>query len=150
MELILWRHAEAADGVPDSERKLTAKGRKQAEKLAAWLKGRLPDDARILASPTMRTRQTAEALERPFETHAAVGPAASRDAILKAAGWPDEGGTVVVVGHQPILGEVAAWLLAGEKRGWTIKKGALWWFSRRERPDGTETLLRGVIGPDLV
>ena len=40
MELILWRHAEAEDGSPDAARKLTAKGEKQAQKLARWLKER--------------------------------------------------------------------------------------------------------------
>ena len=42
MELILWRHAEAEDGVPDGERALTKKGRKQARAVAAWLKPHSP------------------------------------------------------------------------------------------------------------
>jgi phosphohistidine phosphatase len=150
MDLILWRHAEAEDGVPDSERKLTAKGRKQAEKVAAWLEVRLPGDAHILASPTARTQQTAAAIKRPFDTVAAVGPGASCESILEAAGWPEHGGTIVIVGHQPTLGEVAARLLAGKTGSWGIKKGALWWFSCRERPAGMETIVRAVIGPDLL
>jgi phosphohistidine phosphatase len=150
MDLILWRHAEAEDSVPDSERKLTAKGRKQAERVAAWLAQRLPDDARILASPTARTQQTAASIERPFDTVAAVGPGASCEAILEAAGWPGRSGTVVVVGHQPVLGEVASRLLAGKASSWGIKKGALWWFSCREHSAGTETTLRAVVSPDLI
>ncbi len=150
MELILWRHAEAEDGAPDSQRKLTPKGHKQADKVAGWLKSRLAEEVRILASPTTRTQQTAKALQRPFETVAAVGPAASSEAILKAARWPDAPGAVVIVGHQPTLGEVAAWLLCGTTAAWTIKKGALWWFTVRSRSNGAETLLRAVIGPDLI
>jgi phosphohistidine phosphatase len=150
MNLILWRHAEAEDGVPDSERKLTAKGHKQAEKVAGWLAERLPEDAVILASPAARTQQTAAALKRSFDTVAAVGPGASCESIIEAAGWPEHGGTVVIVGHQPTLGQVAARLLAGKAGGWGIKKGALWWFSCRERPAGMETIVRAVIGPDLV
>ena len=146
MDLILWRHAEAEDTTPDSQRKLTAKGHKQAAKIAAWLRARLPDDARILVSPTTRTEETAAALERPFETVERVGPGASHQAILDACGWPQQKGSVVVVGHQPTLGETAAWLLSGEADGWTIKKGALWWFTAR----GHQTLLRAVISPDLV
>jgi phosphohistidine phosphatase len=42
MDLILWRHAEAEEGGPDLERKLTPKGRKQAKRVAAWLLQRLP------------------------------------------------------------------------------------------------------------
>ena len=54
MELILWRHADAEDGVPDEARRLTAKGRKQAEKMAAWLTARLPADCRVMVSPATR------------------------------------------------------------------------------------------------
>jgi len=44
MDLILWRHAEAEDagGKPDLERNLTRHGRKQAARMAEWLKPRLP------------------------------------------------------------------------------------------------------------
>lgn len=149
MDLILWRHAEAEDDAPDRERKLTAKGRRQAEKVAAWLNERLPDDARILASPTARTQETAAMLKRPFDTVAAIGPGASWAAIIEAAGWPDHSGATVIVGHQPVLGEVAAQLLAGQVSSWSVKKGALWWFTHRAR-DGTGITLRAVIGPDLV
>jgi phosphohistidine phosphatase len=149
MDLILWRHAEAEDDAPDRERKLTDKGRRQAEKVAAWLNERLPDDARILASPTARTQETAAMLKRPFDTVAAIGPGASWAAIIEAAGWPDHSGATVIVGHQPVLGEVAAQLLAGQVSSWSVKKGALWWFTHRGR-DGTGITLRAVIGPDLV
>ena len=37
MELILWRHADAELGQPDSERRLTDKGHKQAARMAKWL-----------------------------------------------------------------------------------------------------------------
>src|SRR5436190_21449722 len=39
MDLILWRHADAEPGEPDIGRRLTAKGLKQAERVAAWLDG---------------------------------------------------------------------------------------------------------------
>ena len=51
MELVLWRHADAEDGIPDEARKLTPKGIRQAERMAAWLRERLPQHARILNSP---------------------------------------------------------------------------------------------------
>ena len=55
MELILWRHAEAEDGAPDIARELTAKGHKQATKMAEFLRPRLPENTRILVSPARRT-----------------------------------------------------------------------------------------------
>lgn len=146
MELILWRHAEAEDGIPDMKRKLTAKGEKQAEKMAAFLCERLPRATRILVSPADRTQQTARALTRHFDTDASVGPGADPRSVLKATGWPEGEGGVLIVGHQPYLGEIAALLMADIDTSFAIKKGAVWWFSRR----GHETILRLAIAPDLL
>ena len=150
MNLILWRHAEAEDGAPDAKRKLTPRGRKQAKQVAHWLKKRLPADARILASPAVRAVQTAQALELPFEEAPKLGTGASASSLLGTAGWPQAGGTVVVVGHQPTLGRVAALLLTGDAADWSVRKGALWWFTYRIRNGNAETVLRAVVAPDLV
>lgn len=128
MELILWRHAEAEDGVPDGARALTARGRKQAKKMARWLNKRLSGDARILASPAVRAQQTAEALGVPFRTLQRIGPAASAAQLLEATGWPKAGGAVLLVGHQPSLGQVAGLLLGAADLDLQVKKGAVWWF----------------------
>ena len=148
--MILWRHAEAADGAPDHARKLTAKGVKQAEKIAAFLHRHLPDGARILVSPAARTQQTAAALTNRFTLAPAIAPGASAQAVLQAAHWPDAGGAVLVVGHQPTLGEVAAQLLGCNDYALNIRKGALWWFSQREREGSAEVTLRLVIAPDFL
>lgn len=150
MDLILWRHAEAEDGVPDSARKLTGKGLKQAQAMAEWLKPRLPKHTRIIASPAKRTQQTATALDDDFETVREIGPGASAKAVLAAAGWPDAKGAVVVVGHQPTLGEVAALLLSGDPMEWNIRKGAVWWFSHKTKGDVVEMVLRTSISPDML
>jgi len=150
MELILWRHAEAEDGIPDMARQLTAKGAKQADKMAAFLRTRLPQDTRILVSPAKRAQQTAHALTKIFANEPAIAPGASPQAILKAANWLEGEGCVLIVGHQPALGEVAALLMTGKPEYWSIKKGAIWWFSRRQREESPETTLRLVIAPDLL
>lgn len=150
MELILWRHAEAEDGFPDMARALTAKGQKQATDMAAWLKKRLPADARILVSPAVRTQQTASALTDNFSTVETIAPGANATAILNAAGWPRAGGTVLIVGHQPTLGEVLALLLANQYDSWSVKKGSIWWLSTRKRGNGSETLLKAALTPDLL
>ena len=147
MELILWRHADAEDGVPDDERKLTAKGEKQAQRVAAWLKELLPEDLVVLASPARRARDTARALAKRFETVPELGTSATPQSVLKTAGWPRRDGTVLVVGHQPTLGQTVALILTGEQAGWGIKKGGLWWLESRERGD---VIVRAVIAPDLV
>jgi phosphohistidine phosphatase len=148
MELILWRHADAESGMPDDERRLTAKGVKQAERMAEWLEGRLPKDAVILVSPARRARETAEALTKKFEVTEKVGTGATPQAVLEAAHWPQGEGTVLVVGHQPTLGQAVALLLAGKPHEWSIKKGAIWWLTRRDRD--RETAVRAVIAPDML
>ncbi|MDZ4218547.1 MAG: histidine phosphatase family protein [Methylobacter sp.] len=150
MDLILWRHAEAEDGTPDLERQLTPKGIKQAEKAAAFLRQHLPKDTRILVSPAVRTLQTVAALTDHFTLAPTIAPGASAQAILQAARWPDAGGAVLVVGHQPTLGEVASHLLGSHEYSLSIKKGALWWFNRRERDDLAQTTLRLVLPPDFL
>ncbi|MBC7944484.1 MAG: histidine phosphatase family protein [Burkholderiales bacterium] len=150
MDIIFWRHAEAEDGgadLPDADRKLTAKGRKHAKQMARWLESRMPQQTTVYASPTRRTRQTARALTKQFETLDALGADTTAAALLKAVGWPRIEGAVLIVGHQPSLGQAAAKLLSGRVSDINIKKGALWWFSQR---DGKPVLLQAVISPDLL
>jgi phosphohistidine phosphatase len=150
MDLILWRHAEAEPGEPDLGRRLTAKGLKQAERVGAWLDGHLPDGARVLVSPADRAQQTALALKRKYRTVDEIAPGASAAAVLAAAGWPDSREPVLIVGHQPTLGAVAAFVLSGEESPWAIKKGALWWLTNRDRGGASAIVVRVVIGPDFV
>jgi phosphohistidine phosphatase len=150
MELILWRHAEAEDGIADMARQLTKRGEKQAEKMAAYLSSILPQDIQILVSPAKRTQQTVQALTLNYSTIPELAPGASPQSLLYAANWPDNKGCVVIVGHQPSLGELASLLMTGTSEYWSVKKGAVWWFSRRERAGTAEITLRLVIAPDLL
>jgi phosphohistidine phosphatase len=151
MDLIIWRHAEAADGDPDASRQLTPKGHKQAVKMAAWLDRNLPSSCRILASPTARTAQTAEALGRKFKLHDDLAPGSTPQRILQAVDWPDAREPVLIVGHQPTLGQLASLLMAGTEQDWTIRKAGAWWIVRRDDGDGSEPdcYLKAVMGPDL-
>ena len=145
MDLILWRHAEAEDGAPDSARQLTKKGRKQAQAIATWLKARMKKPFRLVVSPTVRTQQTAQALSDQYEVCAAVGVGTTAESILQAIAWPAVQGTLVLVGHQPTLGNLAALLLCGQEADWTVKKGAVWWFSADD--NSSLVFLRAVIAP---
>ena len=84
MDLLLWRHAEAVDGVPDNTRELTERGIKQAHKVAEWLEKRRPKKLRVLVSPTTRTRQTASAFTQNFEIVPALAPGNDISSILGA------------------------------------------------------------------
>jgi phosphohistidine phosphatase len=150
MDLILWRHAEAEDGIPDHDRKLTRRGEQQAKRVAEWLANSLTGPYRVLASPAVRAQSTASALTNHFETIRQLGVSATPDQLLKAAGWPDADKTVIVVGHQPTLGQTAALLLSGRVDNWSVRKGAIWWLSHRERHGRKEVVLRAVLNPDII
>jgi phosphohistidine phosphatase len=150
MDLILWRHAEAEDGSPDLERRLTPRGQKHAARMAEWLLQRLPAKFVVLASPALRAQETAQALGVVVRTVPSLAPGASVDAILEAAEWPERKSAVVVVGHQPDLGRVALHLVSGAAGDGTIKKGGLWWLTNRMRNDETQVVVRAVLAPDLL
>jgi len=146
MDLILWRHADAEAGSPDSARKLTEHGREQARRVAAWLKPRLPGNCEILVSPAARAQQTAQALGVEFTTSPAVGTDAAAAVVISAADSPARSEATLIVGHQPTLGRVAALLLSGTDGDWDIGKGALWWLSRTNGG----IALRAVVDPELL
>ena len=150
MDLILWRHAEAEDGAPDLERRLTPRGRDDASRVAAWLRERLPADFVVLASPARRAQETAQALGVACRTVAALAPGAGVQDILRAAAWPDRNDAVIVVGHQPDLGRTAAFLASGSEAPWSVKKGGAWWLTHRVRRGEAQVLVRAVTAPDLL
>ncbi len=150
MDLLIWRHAEAYDASPDISRELTPKGYKQAAIIARWLKPRLPENTRILVSPATRAQQTAAALDLPFETYEGISPSAGADTLLADLGWPYAESSVLIVGHQPTLGAVAALALTQRKQFWCIKKGNLWWLCSREKLENMKIVLKAVVPPNLL
>ena len=153
MDLILWRHAEAFEMRElddDLARALTPKGERQAQRMAEWLGHRLAHSTRIHVSPALRCQQTAKALGKKFKTLAELAPDGNGEALLKAARWPDSAEPVLVVGHQPMLGFVASYLLCGQPQAWTMKKGAVWWIRSRNREDTEQVILQAVQSPDCL
>ncbi len=115
VRLYLVRHAKAAPGDPDELRPLTSHGRDEARRLAERLAGERPDA--VVTSPLLRARETAEILARACGLEAVpderLAPGAtSADARLAAAG---RGERIVLVGHQPDCGRIAAALAGGEE-----------------------------------
>jgi phosphohistidine phosphatase len=150
VELILWRHAEAADGDPDAARPLTEHGREQAGVVGKWLAPRLPPQLRVLVSPARRTQETALALGRSFETVDGLAPGSGVAAQLRAAGWPDAEQPALIVGHQPTLGEVAAQLIDGRPSSWRIGTGGVWWMRSRDRKGRGAAELLLALEPEIL
>ena len=151
MELILWRHADAEDAGPagDLARNLTRKGRAQAERMAAWLRPRLEGRWLLVSSPAARATQTAAALGLECEVRPRLGPSHGAAELLREAGRP-AADRVIVVGHNPTLGEAAAQLLGAGASEVAFRKGAIWWFATRQRGGRDEAVLRTVLAPDAL
>lgn len=153
MDLILWRHAEAHDaeaGDNDLSRTLTPRGDKQAARVAAWLDRQLPDATRVLVSPAVRAEQTARALGRKYKLREELQPGGTVDDLLRLAGWPGGRIPVLVVGHQPTLGQTIARLLGLQDSDCPVRKGAVWWLRSRERDGQVQTVLMTVQTPELL
>ena len=153
MDLILWRHAEAQEAeadMSDLDRPLTRRGEKQAARMAAWLDRQLPDGTRILCSPAIRTEQTVRALGRKYKLHDELRPGASPEQLLQLAGWPGSKAPVLVVGHQPTLGETVSRLMGMAEPECAVKKGAVWWLRSREREGELQTVIVTVQTAELL
>ena len=138
------------EGGDDLQRSLTSRGQKQAARVGAWLDRQLPDSALILSSPARRCEQTALALGRKYKVRAELAPEATGAAILEAAQWPSARQTVVIVGHQPALGEAIARLLRFEHESCPVRKGSVWWVRTRERDGHQQNVVVAVQSPDAL
>lgn len=157
MDLILWRHAEtreAEDGEDELHRPLTARGERQAARMAHWLNRFLPATARVFVSPALHARQTADTLDRKVRVSDALRPDATPGELLAVSRWPDNKEPVLLVAHQPALGHLAAMLLGSsmtaEAPMWVVRKGAVWWLRHRVRGGVPEVVLLSVNSPDRV
>jgi phosphohistidine phosphatase len=120
VRLYLVRHAEAARGDPDELRPLTAAGRQQARELGERLAAEGVEADAVFSSPLLRARETADQLARALGVRAVpderLAPGATADDVLatvaESRARPDQS-VVVVVGHQPDCGRIAAALGGG-------------------------------------
>ena len=116
MQLYLVRHADATPGDPDELRPLSDEGREQARGLGERMRddGVVPDV--VLTSPLLRARETGDALARATgatsEADERLAPGATPETMREAISGRGE--HVVVVGHQPDCGRIAA-TLSGEE-----------------------------------
>jgi len=115
MRLYLVRHAEAAPGEPDELRPLTPAGREQARALGKRLLGEDAVPAVVLTSPVLRARETGGEIARSFDIESIpderLAPGATLDDVREAV--KGRGDQVIVVGHQPDCGQIAAELTGG-------------------------------------
>lgn len=153
MDLVLWRHAEAqewTEGCDDMARALSSRGEKQATRMANWLDRQLSEGARILVSPARRSEQTAIALGRKYKIRPELAPDGTVVQLLELVQWPVAKGCVLVVGHQPVLGQTIAQLLGLSATECSVKKGAVWWLRNRDRDALSQTVIVTVQSPEVL
>jgi phosphohistidine phosphatase len=126
MELLIVRHAIAFERSErrwpdDGKRPLSPRGVLRARQAAAGLKRLTAPPQRVLTSPLVRTRQTAEILTRsagwpPAVDCALLAPGGSPARLLALLAGLREA-RIAVVGHQPDLGSLLAACLTGDAAG---------------------------------
>jgi phosphohistidine phosphatase len=109
MLVFLVRHAHADPGDPDELRALSERGRHEAAALADRLAAHEAPPKRVLTSPLVRARETADAIaaRTGAEVRAddRLAPGATASAVCEVVA--EETGPVAVVGHQPDCSEIA-------------------------------------------
>ncbi len=159
MDLYFMRHgiAEIQDesGIPsDAERPLTAKGIKRMRKAAKGLLNLEISFDRILTSPLLRARQTADIvadvlkMEDRLEEVPKLAAEGSVEALLSCLGKYRESKGLLLVGHQPLLGETASSLLCkGKGMKLDLKKGGLCYIEVEDLSPGGGAVLHWLLTP---
>jgi phosphohistidine phosphatase len=133
MKLYLVRHATASDvAASDAERELTREGRDEARVAGKALAKLGVKPARILSSPLVRARQTAEIAAKALEFSGEVesldelANSTSTASLLKALKSHASDGEILLVGHMPSLAEhLAALVGAGSPQGFPLGKAGV-------------------------
>lgn len=126
MQIILWRHAPALARDPelwpdDSERPLSDRGQRRASRVSTGLARLVQDVDAIWSSPAARAFQTADILRHvhprrpPLQTLAELSPGAPLGRLVETLDAARGYGAIILVGHEPTLGRLAAVLLGGPR-----------------------------------
>lgn len=160
MQLILVRHAEAADigqqgATTDFDRPLTPRGHQQARALAAALAAHGIVPAVVSSSPLLRAVQTAQPLPglpsdradmlttTEFLSPEEYGPKRLSKYVTKL-----DAPTTVLVGHNPTVSDYARWLLNGEDGTIDLDKGSAVYIECPDGPGKGGGILRWLVNPD--
>lgn len=155
MQLYVIRHAIAedhAEGQSDSDRRLTRDGIKRLKRVVQGLRSLDISFERILTSPWARAVETAERLESlcdeaPIQTDLLCqSPRSELLAMISEAGTD-----AAVVGHEPWLGELVAWLAFGDTRhgeALTLKKSGVVVLEGSAVPGGMQ--IAAILPPKII
>ena len=152
MNLFIVRHAIAEQGEPDAERELTQEGARKMKRAVQGMRELGWSFERILTSPWRRAVATADLLaplcdDDPITTELLCEkPRAELLALIAETGQ-----TTAVVGHEPWLSELAAWLAFGDTRhgeAFELKKAGVVWLEGAAVPGGMK--IRAMLPPKIL
>ncbi len=158
MRALLLRHAIAEDTPPrgggDRARALTSEGRQKMELGARALAALVPDLERVVASPLVRARQTAEILLRAYPSPptllelADLAPEGASSDVLRFLEGQGTRSAIALVGHEPNLSLLEAFLLTGRDRPLSVfKKGGAALIEFPARPAAGDAVLLWHLTP---
>ncbi len=157
MNLCLIRHADAVPlgegSASDEVRPLSDKGWHQCELLARALQAFGLHPAALVTSPLLRSKQTAEGILRHWpDPHPEVldcpelAPEGRRRKLIRYLGVMD-GETVALVGHQPDLGSLVAWLIGNRRAQVDLAKAGAAFVTCDVSPGKGAGRLRWLVTP---
>jgi phosphohistidine phosphatase len=103
-----------------------------------------------VVSPARRCEQTALVLGRKYKIRPELAPGATPAQLLELVQWPLSKSPILVIGHQPTLGQTSAQLLGLQALDCPVKKGALWWLRSRDRDGHSQTVVVTVQSPEVL
>jgi phosphohistidine phosphatase len=89
-------------------------------------------------------------LGRKYKIRQELAPEAPLEQLLQVVQWPDAKGVILVVGHQPTLGQTIARLIGLNAHDCAVKKGAVWWLRNRQRDTQSQTVVVTVQSPEVL
>ncbi len=152
MELFVIRHAIAMPGsmlLADADRPLSPKGRARFAQAVMGLQRLKIRFDRLYHSPWLRAMETAELLAPVLEGKAVCSPALARapsQVLLDVL----VGERVALVGHEPWMGELVAWLTTGAPDGsvFAFKRGGIAWLEGQPQPG--RMVLQAFLPPKVL
>jgi phosphohistidine phosphatase len=160
MNILIVRHAIAEDrmifaasGKSDEFRPLTDRGRERMRLGASGLKSLAPEIHHLVSSPLVRAMQTADILAEVYpeaERHTAevLSPGDEPEQVVEQISQYPQEETIALVGHEPDLSELIAWLTCGSRFGYLrFKKGAACLLESVGRPGAASAELVWALTP---
>jgi phosphohistidine phosphatase len=160
MQLLVVRHGIAVERdvwarehTDDTDRPLTAEGKKKMKECAKALRALVPRLDVLATSPLTRARQTAVLVAKAYEkgepvTAESLSPGQHPPAFGDWLRGQAQHKAVAIVGHEPGLGAIVSWLTAGIERSFLeLGKGGACLLDLGDRIDAGEAMLLWALRP---